>query len=804
MKRSHIILQDFAAEEKFKSRQAVIPERHIPKNREEQARLLKRLYGSAINAAISNRGLSLVEDEYKASGTYLEMTIDKAIPMDSLDSKRGARLMNLKTCANERFLTATLFLQDEKREWLNRKIDQYSNPELDSDKTGKPANAMLINQIEDIAASSISDLFTQQEDRTVFNNMPNTAAETYEVWIRKNDDDFNVEGIRSKLNAINIEYCQQCLVFTEVVVMLVKTTKENLKKLIFVLDNLSELRIFKSASTLLSVNYNKERDWVELIGRSIEKTDSPTSRIGILDSGVNNSHPLLQPFLPTERCHNATTAGIRDKRNHGSLMAGLALFGDILEIIHAPGNVQINADLSSVKILPGKDEESNLPGFYGVITEDAISTARNDNAIIQCMAVTAEGETHGEPSAWSSAIDKTLFNQGEADSLLFVSAGNVEETGGMDYPDFNIHEEVKDPAQSWNAITVGAYTEKAIISDPDYQDVQPIAPMKGISPYSTTSMMWSNGLVKPEILMEGGNAIDDNGRLSSAPDDLNLVSTSGSSIHYFAAMYATSAATALAARLAAKIKNQNPTLSSLSIRALMVHSAEWTEEMIRQNTDTNGKLNIHTLLHTCGYGVPVPYKAIASEDCYATFIAEETMTPLVEGNEGKYKLNSMHFFELPWPKEILESMGEEEVTLRITLSYYIQPAPGAKTKHNKYKYPSLRLRFDVNNATENKAEFIQRVSNIVSDGVEKTDNNTTRWGIGIKERNNGSIMSDYITDSAVNIAMCNMIAVYPATGWWNSRKYTEDKSIKYSLVVSLETKDTEIYNTIQQKIEIPV
>lgn len=65
-------------------------------------------------------------------------------------------------------------------------------------------------------------------------------------------------------------------------------------------------------------------------------------------------------------------------------------------------------------------------------------------------------------------------------------------------------------------------------------------------------------------------------------------------------------------------------------------------------------------------------------------------------------------------------------------------------------------------------------------------------------------MSDYITDSAVNLATCNMIAVYPATGWWNNRKYTGNKSIKYSLIVSLETKDTEIYNTIQQKIEIPV
>ncbi len=34
-------------------------------------------------------------------------------------------------------------------------------------------------------------------------------------------------------------------------------------------------------------------------------------------------------------------------------------------------------------------------------------------------------------------------------------------------------------------------------------------------------------------------------------------------------------------------------------------------------------------------------------------------------------------------------MGEEEVTLRITLSYYIQPAPGAKTKHNKYPLAEL-------------------------------------------------------------------------------------------------------------------
>lgn len=775
------------------------------KDRKNQADTLRSSYQNALEQYTASRLALDIPKDKKSSGSYLEVDINESIDIDALNTARGAKLMNIKkTSAESDKLTATLFLPDQNKEWLNKKLDDYSNPEKDTSASQMPANAKLINNIEDIDVSTVLDLFTQKGDKNIFEEFTNDATGIYEVWVIKGDDEFDKEDLFARFDLLEIEHSQHCVVFTETAVALVKTTKEKLTNLVFVIDYLSELRIFKQASTLLSANMTEQTEWVRLIQEATIDEEAQV-RIGILDSGVNNAHPLLRTFLPDERCHNATSAGPRDMAKHGTLMAGLVLYGDLTELIHDQDTLVVNTDLSSVKIMPGRGETPNIPELYGVIAEDAIITARDDNAIIQCSAITADGDTYGEPSSWSSAIDETLFNNGNADALLFVSAGNIEYTEGLPYPDYNTLTEVKDPAQSWNAITVGAYTEKCIISDPNYNGIVPIAPRGGLSPYSTTSMLWNHGLIKPEILMEGGNAIDDNGRLSSAPDDINLTSTSGHSpVRHFDAMYATSAATALAARLAAKIKCKNPDLSPLSIRALMIHSAEWTDEMKRQNTDENGRLNIHNLLHTCGYGVPTEKKAIVSEDCYATFISEQTMTPLARATSGKYKLNAMHIFDLPWPKEILESMGDEEVKMRITLSYYIQPAPGSKTRHNKYRYPSLRLRFEVNKPTEDEDQFIRRVSHVEMEGVEASKNDTARWEIGIQERNNGCIISDYIIASAIDIASCNRIAVFPASGWWNSRKYTEDKIIKYSLIVSLETEETNIYNSIAQMVDIEI
>ncbi len=300
--------------------------------------------------------------------------------------------------------------------------------------------------------------------------------------------------------------------------------------------------------------------------------------------------------------------------------------------------------------------------------------------------------------------------------------------------------------------------------------------------------------------MEGGNAILANGSLSDHEDIMPIGADSHPDIHKFTGFNATSSATALAAHLAGQIKYKYPTLSPLAIRALMIHSAEWTEEMINLSTE-NGELKKDLLLHTCGYGVPNPNKAKLSSDSYVTFIAEDDIMPFtLSDNSSEPKFSKLNIYTLPWPDNILQEMEHTDVKLKITLSYYIDPCPGAKGRLIKYSYQSVRLYFDVNQPEETYEMFRRRVSGL---GEEKSiGNDSTRWNIGIQRRNQGSIISDSIVMAASQMAACKYIAIYPSGGWYKYRKSKADAVIKYALIVSLETPKQDIYTEIAQKVGI--
>jgi hypothetical protein len=67
---------------------------------------------------------------------------------------------------------------------------------------------------------------------------------------------------------------------------------------------------------------------------------------------------------------------------------------------------------------------------------------------------------------------------------------------------------------------------------------------------------------------------------------------------------------------------------------------------------------------------------------------------------------------------------------------------------------------------------------------------------------------DTIETTAAEIATCNLIGIYPVTGWWKERKYLEhwNRETRYSLIVSLETpnQDIDIYTPVQNLINIPI
>ena len=74
------------------------------------------------------------------------------------------------------------------------------------------------------------------------------------------------------------------------------------------------------------------------------------------------------------------------------------------------------------------------------------------------------------------------------------------------------------------------------------------------------------------------------------------------------------------------------------------------------------------------------------------------------------------------------------------------------------------------------------------------------WEIGYQKRSKGTIQSDRWKGNAADLAGDKMIAVYPKYGWWNQRKELKDKSMNFSLIVSVHTPGIEIYSYVKQGI----
>lgn len=678
----------------------------------------------------------------------------------------------------------TVFVKKDKKGWLEKKVDDYANKDT---KNGNPRNEKIIVPINDIVATDIRTLYISAAE---FDLIPEKGSFYYELWLSHNKDN-SKETIKTILLQLGIEQKTEPLIFDGVDVWLIKASKQQLFLLPLSLGYIESIRPYQEPTILTNTNI-ENREWSELIKSEVTYCDDAENVIvGILDSGVNNEHELLKPSLPNERMDVAI--GVQetiDKTDHGTGMAGLVLLGDLTNIAYQRNiTVDVHHALASIKIYENGHETPNE--FYGAVIEEAIDKASEMKATIQCMAITDENSYNGIATSSSAALDESIYDQGQCDRLVLVSAGNIE-SNNVDHENYIESckaNTVKSPAQAWNALTVGAYTEKAFINNPDYRS---LASLGGISPYSCSSFPWNEKRNKPEIVMEGGNVAYHSLLKETPHPDLSLVTTSNDLQKPLEPFYATSAATGLAARLAARIKVENPQLSMLSIRGLMVHSAQWTNEM--KHID-----NIEERMSLCGYGVPNDDIAIYSNEKCATYIFENQLKPYKQGGSNNI-YDQMHYYDLPWLKELLEKMGVEDVRIRITLSYYVKPSPGYAGRTSKYRYPSATLRFDLKTATETQEEFLCRRNKY--EGEKTTQNDADRWTIKQQRRERGTVQSDWIKCTAVDLAEMDKIIVYPGPGWWKERKLTNvDNIVPYSLIVSIETKETDIYNAVETAIK---
>jgi len=159
----------------------------------------------------------------------------------------------------------------------------------------------------------------------------------------------------------------------------------------------------------------------------------------------------------------------------------------------------------------------------------------------------------------------------------------------------------------------------------------------------------------------------------------------------------------------------------------------------------------------------------------------------------------------------LSALGEVEVRMRVTLSYFVEPNPARRGWARRYSYASHGLRFTVRRPTESTQDFRKRVNLRARAEEERrgsTDSDASEWFFGPEQRVAGSLHTDIWSGTAADLAERGVVAIFPVSGWWKERKDRDhsERGARYALVVSIEApgQDVDLWTPVAQRIGIEV
>ncbi len=395
----------------------------------------------------------------------------------------------------------------------------------------------------------------------------------------------------------------------------------------------------------------------------------------IVDSGVNDGHPFLGKHVVHASAVLKNTTSPADLNGHGTMVAGLAVFGSI-RACYASGVFASTVRLYSARVL----NDSNRFEDESLIvrqTEDAIR--RYYNAPYNCRifnlsigsaepAFRADGERQ---TVWAERLDylcRTLK------ILIVVSAGNYSsvfttrsdeaERFKATYPAYLLDHEARlnDPATAAIPVTVGAIAEHDLHAARQglgaNDIVSPLAGVDHPSPFTRVGLGLA-GAIKPEFVEYGGNAIFTgtmNSRRVTQEPGTAVMSLSNKPLErLFSFNAGTSFAAPLVARRAALTwsaltavlgSQPDPNL----VRAVLGVSARVPSSMKAAVTDES------SLFRFAGYGQIDEARAFNSFDNDVTMVAE-----------GKQKLDTFSVYAVPVPDVMLQAAGLK--TIRVALAY---------------------------------------------------------------------------------------------------------------------------------------
>lgn len=414
--------------------------------------------------------------------------------------------------------------------------------------------------------------------------------------------------------------------------------------------------------------------------------------VGIIDTGVN----LIEPFRNLIAPNGINISGETDSDHsgHGTLVAGLAIFGADL-----PASME-SSYKAKCKVLPIKVIHNNNDGINFPLLLTAIKSANQDSGVrIFNMSLVFYPKKYNETfSDFAYELDRLSHELG---ILIFISVGNfdaisLEELLTTDfhsdhvYPDFFYklntsspfhrceNTNISTPSESLNNISVGALAGN--IESKDNSDITPfnIYPAYYSRKFHFDYEQKLNSTVfnrnqknkhlnKPDLVFDGGD-------LLNAQSGIEVLSVPGiNPDNYFTRTAGTSLSTPLITSIAAEIERFYPELHVQSIKALLINSAAYYKP--KQLPDFKGKEGL--LRKLIGFGVPGKVKSLFSDNNSITMIIEDHI-----------KTNEILAVPIFLP-EYLKANGNK-LTFNITLAYSSYPDKG-----NHLGYLPLHISFNL-------------------------------------------------------------------------------------------------------------
>lgn len=706
---------------------------------------------------------------------------------------------------DDRTENALLFVPDDARSFLQGRIRSYgqqqgNQPRPDVDK---------FERVETIRAAETRSLFV--------GNVDFSAPETlwWELWVRH--DRTIVDGVAAAARLATLDVHEDRLLFPDTTVLFVHGSAEGITGFVGRIPGaVAEIRRATGTIEPFLDSGRKgvgSQDWIADLAKRIVPPPQHSNAVCTLDTGVAAEHPLIAPGLQGAWAYDAAW-GSDDHHlqgGHGTPIAGLALYGDLESLLNDARQVELSHAVESMKLLPPRGFPKTKPPSYGVVTEGAVALVETERPNIRrafCLATSASDFPPERPSSWSGALDQITSGAMPGDQadgvpaterpkrLMVVATGNMP---GGKLADVQLSHPLEDPSQSWNALTIGGFTRKETPPH-DPPGLKAVVPANHRSPFSLGSQTLSSDLtpIKPEVLFEAGNMVADPSGECGWEPSVSLLAPGSNVLHEpLVPFWATSAAAGMAGHFVGALQAALPDIWPETHRALTVDSARWPEPIRKRligsgehwKTGKNAtKAKKQEILREVGYGVPDLQRAISSASNDVTLLAQASIQPFVSNpNGGPPVFNEMHFYDLPWPKAALEEIENGIVTMKVTLSYFVEPNLSGRAATRPDTYRSFGLRFAMKKRSDTKEQFKRRVSGQQEKDTPAPQQEGDFWLLGSNAAQAGSLHCDLWRGRAIDLALHDAIGIYPVTGWWKThagQKRFNDKG-RYALVISI-------------------